>query len=54
MARPYVIEHFRREVERDLRQNFEVFLLAQKHFKFKPEAAGPAAADSQLMGKQRK
>ena len=54
MARPYILEHFRREVETDLRQNFEPFLLQQKHFKYKPEAASPAASSSTPTGEPRK
>ncbi|HOX55286.1 MAG TPA: peptidylprolyl isomerase [Candidatus Paceibacterota bacterium] len=54
MARPYIAEHFRRQVEMDLRRDFEPFLLEQKHFKFKPAAAGPAASDPKPMGESGK
>jgi len=54
MARPYIVEHFRRDVETDLRQNFEPFLLQQKHFNYKPEAAGRAASGSNPTGEPRK
>ncbi len=54
MAKPYITEHFRREAEIDMRQNFELFLLQQKHFKFNPGAAGPASPGTKPLGNSAK
>jgi hypothetical protein len=50
MAKPYIAEHFRREVEMDLRRDFEPFLLQYRRFKFEPGAASPAASNPKPMG----